>query len=285
MADDKIKIQPASEADVAAGPTSVPEATEQLPDITDEQFAGMNDSEKLALMGNVKKFRAEATQKSQEAAEIRRQNEQLQAEREYFKTEAQKKQELVDKYSEFLTRGQQPEKSTPSQPPEYDEYNPKQSYTAFQKYHDERLNQSNSQYGELKKEFESLREETNVGLRTMKMEQYLKEAIPTLGKDVDGDEILFWFNIHPEVDRSFDNINRAIRERQTKIDTKVKIKTEEYLKQKEEDAKNAQEVPGAPYAGSKPDFDKFVNMTPAERDAEVAKSINKSLGALGGGGR
>ena len=279
MADKQTKIQPADAADVAAGTTPDTGATDELPDYTVEQFAGLPDEQKLALMGNVKKFRAEATQKSQEAAEIRRQNEQLKAEREYFKSEATKREELLNKYYDSLTRSQQqPERSTPSQPPEYDPYNPDKSYAALQKYHDEKLNQHDSKYAELKKEFDSLKEETNVGLRTMKMERYLEKAIPQMGPDVSQEEVVLWFNMHPDVEPNTESINQALRERQSIYDAKVQAKYEEYLKEKEKAAENAQETPGAAFAGGAPDVKKWLEMSEAEREKEMTKFFSRGGG-------
>jgi len=276
MADDKLKIQPANEADGAVGQSPATGATGELPDLTAEQFAGLSDQEKLAYVGNAKQFIKTATQKSQEAAEIRKANEQLQAEREYFKSENQKQKELIDKYNEYLLQSQQrPEVSTPSQPPTYDPYNPDKSIDALRSHYDGQLKQRDSTIEELKGDFESLKEETNVGLRTIKMERYLEKAIPQMGPDVSQEEVVLWFNMHPDVEPTADSISQAIRERQSLYDTKVQAKYEDYLKQKEEAAKGAQESPGAPFAGGAPDLGKFTNMTSAEQEAEIAKFFGR----------
>ena len=86
MADKKTKIQPADTADVAAGQTSAQEATEELSKYTPEQIAGMKPDEIAKKLADADAFIKSATQKSQEAAEIRKQSEQLRAESQYYKS-------------------------------------------------------------------------------------------------------------------------------------------------------------------------------------------------------
>ena len=286
MADNEgIKIQPGDEADGQVGTPPDAGATETLSSVDKTKWAGMNDEQKLAYLDNASKFISSATQKSQEAAEVRRQYEQLKAERDYFKSEKEKGEELITKYSDYLTSQQQPAVPASSQPPKFDPYNPEKSWEELNRYHDERLNQANSKYDELRQDMESLKEETNVGLRTMKMEQYLEKARPALKcNDVSDEEVYIWHQQHPEVQVSLDSINQALRERQSVYNAKVEAKYAEYLKEKEQAALGAQEVPGSPLSGEMPDISKFVDMTPTERDEKVAEFFNRSVRKFQGGG-
>jgi len=285
MKDEQIKIQPGDDADDKAGQSQEVATDDKLSDITAEKFAGMSDEEKLALMDNVKKMRAEATQKFQEASEYRKQFENLQAEREYYKTEAQKRQEVLDKYYESLTSQQQPARSEPlRQPPKIDPYaTPEQIAKEYTEYYNSLRAEDQKALEDIKKELESVKEETNTGMRTLRIEKYLEKAIPKVGPDVSQEEIEIWARQHPDADWTdrgwMNTLNQAIRERQAIYDQKVQAKYEEYLKEKEAAAKKAQETPGAPFAGGTPDFDKFAKMTPAEQEAEIAKYFAK-----GGGG-
>jgi hypothetical protein len=290
MAEDKkTKIQPADNADEPAGQPSVPEATGELPDYTAEQIAGMKPEEIQALVGNVKKFRASATQKSQEAAEIRRQAEQARAEANYYKTQSERATSDLQKFYDQMSQiPQQPVQSASSQPPKYDPYNPEKSWEDYQHYHEEALKQRDSVLDELKQDFESLRDETSVGLRTLKIDKYLEKALPELGPDVNQEEIAIWAQQHRDADWSdegwMNTVNQAIRERQAIYNQKMDEKWQKYVAEKEKAQAGAQEVPGSPWAGGAPDYGKFAEMTPAEQDAIVMENIKKSLKAQGGGG-
>ena len=268
---DNLKIQPADSADVAGGQGSQ-EPTE-VKELTAEQIAGMKPQEVAAYMSNAKKFIATATQKSQEAADVRRQNEQLQAESKYWKGQAE---QMTDNLQKLLVQPQQPGQSTASQPPPFDPYNPEKWAADYQKW-------NNDQNAELKKSVESLRDEFNVGLRTINVERYLEKAIPKLGPQVNADEVLLWFNMHPEVQANTETINQAIKERQETIDARAKQRMEEYLAEKEKAAKNSQEAPGAPFAGGAPNFKEFASKTPAEQDAIIAENWARERKKLGGG--
>lgn len=278
------KIQPAVNADTLAGQPSPAEATE-VSEVTAEKFAGMTDEQKMAYINNANNFIKSATQKSQEAASVKRQNEQLQAESKYWKSQAETMQGNLQKlYEAQVAQTQHTTQSTPSQPPEYDPYNPDKWARDTQKYYEERINHGNSKYEELKKTVDSLRDEFGVGLRTINVERYLEKAIPKLGKNVDADEIVMWFNMHPEVQANTETINQAITERQSKIDALAEQRAQEYLAEKEKAAQGAQDAEGsAPWAGGAPKPDEFVNMTPAEREKAVADFMERSLKARGGG--
>ena len=281
MADDKLKIQPGDEADVKAGQTQEGATEDKLSDITAEKFAGMSDEEKLAYVDNANKFIASATQKSMEAAEIRKEHEDVKAERDYYKSDAQKKQEALDIYNEMLLSQQQaPARSTAlPQPPKYDPYNPEQWARDYQEYYNGLRAEAKKVLDDLKKKVEETDSKYDVGMRTLRIEGYLKEAIPSIGKDVSQEEIEIWARQHPDADwtdKGWKNtLNQAIRERQKIYDEKVEAKYQEYLKAKEKAAETAQETPGAPFAGGTPDLEKFVKMTPAEREAAIAKFFEK----------
>ena len=281
---EKVKIQPAA-ADKQVGQTSDVEAT--VSEVTVEKWAGMTDEQKLAHIRNADELIKSATQKSQETASIKRQNEQLQAESKYYKEQAEKMQDNLQKlYEAQMAQTQRPTtQSSPSQPPEYDPYNPDKWARDYQTWHQQQLQSRDTKYDELQKSVESLKDEFNVGLRTINVERYLEKAIPKLGKDVNADEILLWFQMHPDVQANTDTINQAITERQAKIDALAEARMQEMLAKKEADAQKVQDVEGgAPWAGGAPNSEEFANMTPAEKEAAVAKFFERSLKASGGGG-
>jgi hypothetical protein len=282
MAEKKTKIQPVSDADKRDGQPSQ-EATD-IQDITADKFASMNDADKAKYINDAQAFIRTATQKSQEAAEVKRQNEQLRVDSEYWKKQAEETQGHLRKVVEQMTQPQQTT-ATPSQPPEYDPYNPDKWAREYQAWHENRLKDVSTQNAELKKSFDSLRDEFNVGLRTINVERYLEKAIPKYGKDVDADEIVVWFQMHPEIQASTETINQAITERQAKIDAKAEAKMQELLAQKEADAQKVQDAEGgAPWAGGAPNHEEFVKMTPAQKNEKVAEYMERSLKASGGGG-
>jgi len=272
------KIQPADIADETQVGQTQEGATEELPDLTNEQIAGMKPEEITAYMGNAKKAIASATKKWQEAAETKQQTEQLKAESKYYKAQAEQLQDNLTKLYEQMSRlPQQSAPSTPSQPPEYDPYNPEKWARDTQKYYEEKLNTNNSKYDELSKKFEELQESTNVGIRTLRMEKYLEKAIPEIGPDVSIEEIQIWAAQHQ-------TINQAIRERQAIYDTKAKKLAEELIAQKKKAAEGAQDVTGSPFAGGMPDVKEFAKKTPAEREAMVEEGMDKFFRAVEGGG-
>jgi uncharacterized phage infection (PIP) family protein YhgE len=283
MADKKTKIQPADIADTTQT-GQPPEGATEIPEITAEQIAGMKPEEVMAYVGNAKKFIASATQKSQEAADVKRQNEQLQAESKYWKSQAEQMQGNLQKVVEQMTQPQQTAQSTPSQPPEYDPYNPDKWAREYQVWHNNQLSQVAGQNAELKKTVDSLRDEFNVGLRTINVERYLEKAIPKLGPQVDADEVLLWFNMHPEVQANTETINQAIQERQSIIDQRAEARMEQMIAEKESAIPNVQDADGAPWAGGAISPDDFADKTPAEKEAIVGENIRKSFKALGGGG-
>ena len=285
----KTKIQPADSADEGAGQT--PDgATDELPDYTAEQIAGMKPEEMEALLGNIKKFRASATQKSQEAAEIKRQLEQIQAESKYYKTQAEQRQTDLQKvYEQMSQLSQRPAQSTPSQPPEYDPYNPDKWAKDYQKWHQDQLKSTRDEFGKKFDELKSQAEEANLGYREMRIDKYLESAKPQFGKDVSKEEIELWARQHPDADWSDggwkNTINQALRERQAIWDQKAEAKWQEYLAEKEKAAQEAQEVPGAPWAGGAPDLDKFADATPAEKEAMMKDWFGKIQKAETGGAK
>lgn len=285
MTTSKNKIQPSDIADATpAGQTPATEATE-IPDITPEQAAGMKPEEVTAYITNAKKFIRSATQKSQETAEVKRQNEQIAAESKYWKSQAETMQTNLQKVYEQMAQPRQTTTSTPSQPPEYDEYNPRDWARNYQKWHDDRFGQMTSQNEDLRKTVETLKEEFNVGLRTINVERYLEKAIPKLGPQVDADEILLWFQMHPDVQASTETINQAITERQAKINTLAEVRAQEYLAAKEQDAAQTQDAAsGAPWAGGGSIVEDFADKTPAEREEIVRANLEKEWRSLGGGG-
>jgi hypothetical protein len=285
MAKKETKIQPADVADETQAGTTPQGATEELPDLTNEQIAGMKPEEIVAYVGNAKKSIASATKKWQEAADAKRQTEQLKAESKYYKAQAEQMQDNLAKLYEQMSRPpQQPAPSTQSQPPEYDPYNPEKWAQNLHKYYEEKLSTNNSRYDELSKKFEELEKTTDVGIKTLRMEKYLEKAIPEIGPDVSVEEIQIWAAQHPDADYSnMETINQAIRERQAIYDQKMEKKWETYVADKEKAQVGSQDVPGSPYAGSAPDYDKFADMTPAEQDAVVIENMKKALKAQGGG--
>jgi hypothetical protein len=107
------------------------------------------------------------------------------------------------------------------------------------------------------------------------MERYLEKAIPEIGPDVSQEEVVLWFQQHPDSTVDMNTVNQAIRERQKFWDEKAKKIQEKYVADKKEAAKGAQEPAGAPFAGKEPDYKKFVNMTPAEREAMIGEGMEK----------
>ena len=174
MADKKTKIQPADNADVAAGQTSAQEATGELSKYTVEQIAGMKPEEIAEKLNNADAFIKSATQKSQETAEIKRQNEDLKAESKWWKSQAEEAKANMQKFYEQMSQiPQQQTPSTPSQPPKFDPYDPDKSWEANQQYWQNRLDSTAKEFrGELDK-LKNETENANLGLRTLKMEKYL----------------------------------------------------------------------------------------------------------------
>jgi hypothetical protein len=244
----------------------------------------MKPDEVVALIGNAKNFIKSATQKSQEVADIKRQTEQLRAESKYYKKQAEEASENLRKFYEQIQQSQQPVQSTSSQPPKYDPYNPDKWADDYQRFYEEQLKTRDSKYDELSKKIKELEDNTNVGIRTLRMEKYLEKAIPEIGPDVSVEEIQIWAAQHPDADYSnMETINQAIRERQSIYDAKIEKKWEEYVAEKGQAQESAQEVPGSPWAGGAPDYEKFAEMTPAEQDALVAQKMKDALKAQGGG--
>jgi len=280
------KIQPADIADEQVGQPSAQEATGDLTDYTAEQIAGMKPDEVAAKLNNANAFIKSATQKSQEAAEIRRQNEETRAQVEYWKSQAEEATKNMQKFYEQMSQTtRQQTQSAPSQPPEFDPYNPDKSFEASQKWHQEQLQSTRD---ELRKELDELKnkyEETNVGLSTLKMEQYLKKAIPEFGKDVTIEEVDTWAKQHPNADYSkMDTLNQAIREVQAGIDDRNKARWEKYVAEKEKAQEGAQETPGSEFVGEMRNVDKFVEANPSEKDAMVMEYFNRAAKKVQGGG-
>lgn len=286
MADKKTKIQPADNADEQVGQPSAEEATGDLPDYTAEQIAGMKPDEVVKKLSDAKAFIKSATQKSQEAAEIRRQSEQLKAESKYWKTQAEEATKNMQKFYEQISQStQQPAQSTPSQPPDYDPYNPDKWAQQYQKWHEEQLSSTRSEFRKEMDELKKNYEDANLSVRTLRLEKYLEKAIPELGPDVSVEEIHIWAQQHPDADFSnMETINQAIRERQTYWDEKAKKIHEKYVAKKEELGKGAQEVPGSELAGEMPNIDEFVEATPAEKDKKVMEYFNRAARKVQGGG-
>jgi hypothetical protein len=101
---------------------------------------------------------------------------------------------------------------------------------------------------------------------------------------VDADEVLLWFNMHPEVQANTETINQAIQERQAKIDALAEQRMEQKIAEKEAAVTGVQDADGAPWAGGAISPNDFADKTPAEREAIVEENIRKSFKALGGGG-
>jgi hypothetical protein len=285
MPDKKTKIQPVSDADKQTGQPSQ-EATD-IQEVTAEQIAGMKPSEVEAYISNAKKALASATQKWQKAAEKERENEQLRNKAQnsdYWQQKAEEAEGHLRKVVDQMTQPPQTT-STPNQPPEYDPYNPEKSWRELQEWQKNQVGQVAGETAELKKTIESLREEFGTGLRTINVERYLERAIPKLGPQVDADEIVMWFNMHPEVKASTETINQAITERQAKISALADQRNAERIAAAEADAQKVQDAEGgAPWAGGAPNHEEFVKSTPAQKNAKVAEFFDKSLKASGGGG-
>ena len=288
--DKQTKIQPADDADPQAGQSQDVATDKTLSDVTPEKFAKMNDAEKLAYMDNASKFIASATQKSQEAAEVKRQNEQLAAESKYYKAQAEKMEANLQKMYEQMINPPQPQaRSTPSQPPEYDPYNPEKWARDYQTWHNEQLSTTRDEFNKKVEELKKEADNANVGVRGLRIEKYVEKALPEIGPDVTQEEIRIWADQHPEADwgpdKWMDTINQAIRERQAFWDKRNEENFKKYIAKKEKDAKGAQETGGSPYAGKEHDADEFVDKTPAERDKIVADGMERFLRAVEGGGK
>ena len=289
MPDKKTKIQPVDIADDKVGQPSAEDATGELPDYTVEQIAGMKPEEVAKIVGNAKEFIKSATQKSQEAAEIRKQSEQLRAESKYYKTQAEEATKNLQKFYEQMSQlPQQQTPSAPSQPPEYDPYNPDQWARNYQKWHEEQLKTTRNEFDKKFEELKSEAQQAGTDVRTLRMEKYLDKAIPEFGKDVTIPEIDAWVRQHPNADLSaegwMETLNQAIRECQGEINTRNEARWKEYVAEKEKQVEGAQEVPGSAFAGEVPNIDEFVSKTPADKDTEVMKFFERQARKVQGGG-
>ena len=194
---------------------------------------------------------------------------------------------MQSEYRQFVEQAIRPQQtqqpSAQSQPPEYDPYNPDKWAKEYQAWHENQLKTRDERYEELSNKFSELDKNLNVHLKQIQVERYLEKAIPQFGKDVDANRILYYFNTHPEVQPSLENIEQAIREEQAFIDAKAEERYKEIVAQKEADAKNVQDVEGAaPFAGGGFKPEDFAKKTPAEREEIIAEGVMKSLRAGGG---
>jgi len=274
MSKDEIKIQPDDAEEKVGQPSQ--EATDELPEYTAEELAGKSPQELADLLGNVKKMRAEATQKFMKASDLEKQAEFANAKAKYLEEQNKKMQETIQEIIE-RRNATQPAGSTTTQPPKYDPYNPEQWARDYESYMNSLRAEDKKQYEKLAGEIESLRNETNVAWRTQKFDAYLDKILPIKGKDVRKQDIITYFGEHPNLVAFIEDgsVDKAVEEEQARIERIKAEALKEDRAKKKEFAQGAQLKPGSPLATQKPDIEKLRSRSPAERDDAIASILHK----------